>query len=87
MKHAGGEALDRLEPLLERLRACPGMKEKTRGVFYRAGRAFLHFHEDPAGLFADVRDAAGRDFDRVRVDDDAAAALVALVEKRLGEAL
>ena len=50
MKHAGGEALDRLEPLLERLRACPGMKEKTRGVFYRAGRAFLHFHEDPAGL-------------------------------------
>ena len=25
------------------------------GVFYRKGKAYLHFHEDPAGLFADLR--------------------------------
>ena len=84
MKHAGSAALDRLAPLLERLRGFPGLKEKSRGVFYRAGNAFLHFHEDPAGLFADLRDAEGRDFSRLKVDDvQGATALLALVEARL----
>ncbi len=67
MKHAGTAALDQLEPLLAVIRTLPGLKEKGRGVFYRGGRAFLHFHEDPAGLFADVR-LAGADFDRFRVE-------------------
>lgn len=65
MRHAGAEALDELEPFLERLRALPGLVEKTRGVFYRRSRAFLHFHEDPSGLHADVR--LGTDFRRFRV--------------------
>ena len=69
MKHAGPAALDQLEPLLARVRALPGLKEKGRGVFYRGGKAFLHFHEDPAGLFADVR-LAGPDFDRFRVETE-----------------
>lgn len=69
MKHAGATALDQLEPLLARVRALPGLKEKSRGVFYRGGKAFLHFHEDPAGLFADVR-LAGADFDRFRVETE-----------------
>ncbi|MEI9988209.1 MAG: hypothetical protein WDN69_37000 [Aliidongia sp.] len=55
MKHATPEALRQLTELLERLRAVPGLVEKRPGVFYRKGRAFLHFHEDPAGLFADWR--------------------------------
>jgi hypothetical protein len=55
MKHAGQAALDRLEPFLRQLRAMEELREKSRGVFYRRGRAFLHFHEDPRGLFADVR--------------------------------
>jgi hypothetical protein len=67
MKHAGPAALDRLEPLLRTVRALPGLKETTRGVFYRKSKAFLHFHEDPAGLFADLRCNAG-DFDRYRVE-------------------
>lgn len=67
MKHAGPAALDRLEPLLATVRALPGLKEKGRGVFYRGGKAFLHFHEDPAGLFADLR-LAGPDFERFRVE-------------------
>jgi hypothetical protein len=25
------------------------------GVFYLKSRAFLHFHDDPSGIFADVR--------------------------------
>jgi hypothetical protein len=45
MKHAGARALDRLEPLLEQLRALGGFKEKSRGCFYLKGRGFLHFHE------------------------------------------
>ena len=84
MKHAGPAALDQLEPLLGDLRALPALKEKTRGVFYRRGRAFLHFHEDPSGLHADLR-LAGDDFDRFRVQDEAERdALLALVLKGLG---
>lgn len=83
MKHAGPAALDRLEPLLAELRSLDGLKEKARGVFYRRGRAFLHFHEDPSGLHADLR-LAGDDFDRHRVQDEAErAALFALVRNAL----
>jgi hypothetical protein len=67
MKHAGAPALDELEGLLVRLRALPGLVERSRGIFYRKSRAFLHFHEDPAGLFADVRNADGIDFERIDV--------------------
>ncbi len=55
MKHATAEALDRLEPLLRQLRARTALKEKSRGTFYRGGRAFLHFHEHGLELFVDVR--------------------------------
>jgi hypothetical protein len=55
MKHAGPETLDRIEPLLETLRKQIGLKEKSRGCFYRGNRGFLHFHEHGAELFADVR--------------------------------
>ena len=80
MKHAGPAALDQLEPLLNELRALEGLKEKARGVFYRRSRAFLHFHEDPSGLHADLR-LAGDDFDRYRVQDEAErAALLVLVK-------
>ena len=67
MKHAGPAALNELEPLLKDLRTLPGLKEKTRGVFYRNSKAFLHFHEDPDGLFADLRFAGEGDFERFRV--------------------
>jgi hypothetical protein len=55
MKHAGSAALDRLEPLLRVLRGKTGLKEKSRGAFYRGSRAFLHFHEHGELFFADVR--------------------------------
>ncbi len=54
MKHAGPEALDALENFLGRLRKFNVLREKKRGVFYKKSLAFLHFHEDPAGLFAHV---------------------------------
>ena len=55
MKHAGREALDTLESLLIQIRRYESLKEKKRGTFYRKSAAFLHFHEDPEGLFADLR--------------------------------
>jgi hypothetical protein len=55
MRHASSAALDELDVFLAQLRSIPGLVEKKRGVFYRRSRAFLHFHEDPSGLYADVR--------------------------------
>ncbi|GAB4149536.1 MAG: hypothetical protein Fur0046_28180 [Cyanobacteria bacterium J069] len=55
MKHASPETLTQLSPLLERVRQHAGLRERKLGMFYRKSAAFLHFHEDPAGLFADVR--------------------------------
>jgi hypothetical protein len=83
MRHAGPAALDQLEPLLEELRALPALVERTRGVFYRKGRAFLHFHEDPQGLFADIRDITGADFERLDVTQpEGRAALVTSARAR-----
>jgi hypothetical protein len=56
MRHATDAALDRLEELLRQVRRHhPGLKERKRGAFYRGGQGWLHFHEDPAGLFADLK--------------------------------
>src|SRR5260370_40114129 len=55
MKPAGPEAPDELEPILEEIRRLGGLKEKKRGAFYCGSIGFLHFHEDPAGFFADLK--------------------------------
>lgn len=65
MKHATEPALDRIEPLLREVRRTPGLVERKRGIWYRKSSGFLHFHEDPAGLFADLKIAG--DFERFRV--------------------
>jgi len=65
LRHATRAALDRIERLLESLRALEMLREKKRGTFYRGSSAFLHFHEDPAGIFADVK-LAGSEFTRLR---------------------
>ena len=56
MKHAGSRSLASLSKLLGDIRSRTGLIEKKPGVFYRKSKAFLHFHEDPAGIFMDVRD-------------------------------
>lgn len=65
MRHARPAALDRLETLIAALREIDGLVEKSRGVFYTRGRAFVHFHEDGEGLFADIH--GDDDFDRFEV--------------------
>jgi hypothetical protein len=51
-----------LSHLLDQIGLRQGLKEKKLGVFYRRSTSFLHFHEDPAGIFVDLR--SGDDFDR-----------------------
>jgi hypothetical protein len=84
MKHAGRDALQTLEPLLRRVRAFAPLVEKSPGSFYLRSKAFLHFHEDPGGLFADLKEDLVS-FSRYRVttraeQDD----LVARVRRCLG---
>jgi hypothetical protein len=79
MKHAGPASLAQLAPLLERIRALGHLTERKPGTFYRRSSAFLHFHEDPTGLFADLK-TDGKAFTRFAVNGPAEQeALVALV--------
>jgi hypothetical protein len=84
MKHARPEALEKLRPLLARIRALPGLDERRPGVFYVKSRAYLHFHEDPAGMFADVR--LTEEFERfpVNTPQEKRALLELLAENRGG---
>ncbi len=84
MKHAGPQALDALEPLLKKLRGIAGLVERKRGIFYRGATAFLHFHEDPAGLFADLK--RGADFERYPVNTPAESARLLRVARALAGA-
>ncbi len=63
MKHASTSALDQLEALLGALRNRSQIHEKKSGIFHRNSTAFLHFHEDPDGLFADLK--VGGAFERL----------------------
>jgi hypothetical protein len=65
VKHATLATIDALEPLRTQIRAIDGLAERKPGLFAKGGRAYLHFHEDPDGIYADVR--AGDDWDRYRV--------------------
>ncbi len=67
MKHAGPAKLAQLAALLDRLRALGRLTERKPGTFYLRSSAFLHFHEDPAGLFADLK-ADGKSFTRFPVN-------------------
>lgn len=85
MRHARDQDLDRIENLLIQVRALPGLKEKKRGVFYLKSKGFLHFHEDPKGMFADLSDPDGEGFERIDVTDAAGhAALMAAALALLG---
>ena len=68
VRHADSTDLGDLEDLLSGLRAVDSLVERKSGIFYRHSRAFLHFHQDPNGLCADVRLDSDGDFIRMRVD-------------------
>ena len=84
MKHADASALAALSDLIENLRRRSVLVEKRLGIFYTKGRAFLHFHKDPAGLFADLRH--GDDWQRFPVNEpDECAMLLAAVDRALAQ--
>ena len=86
MKRAGREALAALAPLLAQLRGLDGLVEKKPGIFYRRSQPFLHFHEDPAGLFADLKlgGQGNQGFERFPLSDgDEQAALLREVARML----
>jgi len=68
VKHATRSTLNALSPLLERIRTYEELVERSPGVFYRKSKPFLHFHEDPAGIFADVRLMSDEEFTRFQVN-------------------
>ena len=85
MKHADVRALEAVSDLIENLRRRSDLVEKKLGIFYTKGRAFLHFHKDPAGLFADLRE--GDEWQRYPVNDpDECTRLLAAVDRTLEEA-
>ncbi|HWO01222.1 MAG TPA: hypothetical protein VNS63_18325 [Blastocatellia bacterium] len=55
MRHAQEAALDTIEDLLVARRRHQSLTERKRGAFYRKSAGFVHFHEDPAGMFADLK--------------------------------
>lgn len=65
MRHASPDTLAAIEPLLRKVRENASLIERTPGSFYRKSKAYLHFHEDPTGIYADVR-LDGTEFIRVR---------------------
>ncbi len=83
MKHAGPDTLAMLAPLLQQLRGLPVLCERRPGVFYVGSRAYLHFHDDPAGIFADLKPQL-IEYQRFRVSTRAEqASFVALVRRSL----
>jgi len=85
VRHATPAGLEQISNLLAKLRGVNGLVERTPGVYYRRSRAFLHFHEDPAGMFADVR-LTGDDFVRLRVTSQAEqASFLKQVRRAVGE--
>jgi hypothetical protein len=83
MKHAGSNSLALLEPLLRKVRQHSTLVERTPGSFYRKSKAYLHFHEDVFGTFADVK-LNGVEFTRVRAwTPKEQAQLLALISESL----
>lgn len=54
MRHASAKTLKRIAPVLRQLRKSD-LKENGLGKFYKSSQAFLHFHEDESGIYADVK--------------------------------
>lgn len=83
MKHADQTTLEQLAPLLAQIRdRIPPLKEKGPGKFYLKSAALLHFHDDPAGIFADLKIAG--DWQRYPVNNEAEyAALLAALDQQL----
>ena len=64
MARADAAALQALLPVLRQLREIKGVQETKPGIFYARRDAFVHFHDDGGGLYADLKKPGGSGFDR-----------------------
>ena len=71
-----------IAPLLAVLRGYPVLEEVREAEFYLQGRDFIHFHETPDGVIADVLLSRGRVSMPV-VSSDEQAELLERIEDRL----
>ena len=71
-----------IAPLLAVLRGYPMLEEVREAEFYLHGRDFIHFHETPEGVIADVLLSRGRVSMPV-VSSDEQAELLERIEDRL----
>src|SRR4030095_16717774 len=55
MRRAGTSALERIAPLLTQPRTYAALRERKPGHFFLGPQEVLHFHADPASVFADLR--------------------------------
>jgi hypothetical protein len=81
VRHARPEDLEPLAGLLASLRELDGLVERSPGTFSRRSKAFLHFHADPTGLFADLKTTD--QFERFRVSTKAEQRLLLAHARRL----
>ena len=65
MKHATDATLDEIDALLVQIRSRQQLTERKRGIFCLRSKSFVHFHDDPGGVFADL--SSGASFERFRV--------------------
>ena len=72
MAHADAAALQAVLPLLRQLRELPGVREKSTGILYCRGAAFVHFHTEPGGLVVDLKKPGSSGFYRFPLDTPAA---------------
>lgn len=86
MKHASEKSLEKITDLLIAIRKFSGLQEKKTGIFYRKGKAYLHFHESADGeLYADIRLTTDADFVRHNVSATSSwDVFLGLIEKDLG---
>lgn len=83
VKHARQDTLELLEPLLQKLRKYQALVERTPGAFYLKSKAYLHFHQDPSGIYADVK-LNFAEFTRIRATTpNEQARLLSLIDKSL----
>ena len=75
VKHAGPPALDRLDSVLRQVRKLDSLRERRRGSLDSRFGVTLHFHEDPTGLYADLRSAGKTKRHRVTTIGERAAIL------------
>jgi hypothetical protein len=87
MKHATADLLACIDPLLQQLRRRKRLVERTPGAFHFKSKAFLHFHRDPSGVYADVkRDLLS--FTRLRCTSlEEQSALLSCVDLAVGSSL